>query len=164
MRRYGEFMPSASLAGPNLALLLLGGYRKLVDAAIVELEARGFKDARSSEHYALSAIESGADSAAELGRRLSVTKQAAAKTIDVLLERGYITREADPTDARRKRLALTPLGTDLLRQGHEIFNDLRSRFEREIGRQELLALEGHLTVLASAAVRADAPGWVAHAI
>lgn len=158
-------MPSVSFAGPNLALLLLGGYRKLVDAAVVELEARGFKDARAPEHYALSAIESGADSASELGRRLSVTKQAAAKTIDVLLERGYITRDADPTDARRKRLALTPLGTDLLRQGHEIFNDLRSRFQRQIGRQELLALEAHLAVLiGDAAVRPDAPGWVAHAI
>ena len=129
-------MPSASLAGPNLALLLLGGYRKLVDAAVVELEARGFRDARAPEHYALSAIESGADSVSELGRRLSVTKQAAAKTAEALLERGYISRDADPSDARRKRLTLTPLGTDLLRQGHQIFNELRARFEEQIGRKE----------------------------
>lgn len=158
-------MSSDPLAGPNLALLLLGGYRTLVDAAVAELEARGFKDARAPEHYALNAIESGADSASELGRRLSVTKQAAAKTIDLLLTRGYITRDVDPTDARRKRLALTPLGTDLLRQGHEIFNELRSRFQRQIGRKELLALEANLTVLVgNTPVRSDAPGWVAHAI
>ena len=158
-------MPSASFAGPNLALLMLGGYRKLVDAAVVELEARGFKDVRVPEHYALVAIESGADNASELGRRLSVTKQAAAKTIDVLLERGYITRDADPTDARRKRLTLTPLGTDLLRQGHEIFNELRTRLQRQIGRKELLALEAHLAVLVGdTPVRRDAPGWVAQAI
>jgi DNA-binding MarR family transcriptional regulator len=158
-------MPSASLAGPNLALLLLGGYRKLVDAAVVELEARGFRDARAPEHYALSAIESGADSVSELGRRLSVTKQAAAKTAEALLERGYISRDADPSDARRKRLTLTPLGTDLLRQGHQIFNELRARFEEQIGRKELLALEAHLSVLVgNAPVRPDAPGWVAHAI
>jgi DNA-binding MarR family transcriptional regulator len=158
-------MPSASLAGPDLALLMLGGYRTLVDAAVAELEARGFKDARAPEHYALVAIESGADNASELGRRLSVTKQAAAKTIDVLLERGYITRDADPADARRKRLTLTPLGTDLLRQGHEIFNELRTRFQRQIGRKELLALEAHLAVLAGdTPARPDAPGWVARAI
>jgi hypothetical protein len=48
---------------------------------------------------------------------------------------------------RRKRLTLTPLGTDLLRQGHEIFNELRTRFQRQIGRKELLALEAHLAVL-----------------
>ena len=158
-------MPSASSAGPNLALLLLGGYRKLVDAAVVDLEARGFKDVRVPEHYAMVAIESGADNASELARRLSMTKQAAAKTIDVLLERGYITRDADPTDARRKRLALTPLGTDLVRQGREIFNELRARFQRQIGRKELLALEAHLAVLVGdTPVRRDAPGWVAQAI
>ena len=158
-------MPSASFAGPNLALLMLGGYRKLVDAAVVELEARGFKDVRAAEHYAMVAIDSGADNASELGRRLSVTKQAAAKTIDVLLERGYIKRDADPTDARRKRLMLTPLGTDLVRQGHEIFNELRTRFQRQIGRKELLALEAHLAVLVGGTpIRPDAPGWVAQAI
>ena len=108
-----------SFAGPNLALLMLGGYRKLVDTAVVEFEARGFEDVRASENFAMRAIESGADNASELGRRMSVTKQAAAKTIDALLHRGYITRDADPTNARRKRLALTPLGTDLLRQGEE---------------------------------------------
>ncbi|HEY2025629.1 MAG TPA: MarR family transcriptional regulator, partial [Gemmatimonadaceae bacterium] len=100
-----------------------------------------------------------------LGRRLSVTKQAAAKTIGVLLERGYITRDADQTDARRKRLTLTALGTDLLRQGREIFNELRTQFQRQIGRKELLALEAHLAELAGdTPVRRDAPGWVAQAI
>ena len=158
-------MPSASFAGPNLALLMLGGYRKLVDAAVVELEARGFKDVRAPEHYALVAIESGADNASELGRRLSVTKQAAAKTIDVLLERGYITRDTDPADARRKRLTLTLVGTDLLRQGREIFNELRARFQRQIGRKELLALEAQLGVLiGDTPVRRDAPGWVGQAV
>jgi DNA-binding MarR family transcriptional regulator len=83
----------------------------------------------------------------------------------VLLERGYITRDADPIDARRKRLTLTPLGTDLLRQGHEIFNELRARFQRQIGRKELLALEAHLAILVGdTPVRPDAPGWVAQAI
>ncbi len=154
-----------SFAGPNLALLMLGGYRKLVDTAVVELEARGFEDVRASENFAMRAIESGADNASELGRRMSVTKQAAAKTIDALLHRGYITRDADPTDARRKRLALTPLGTDLLRQGEEIFNELRARLQRQIGRKELVALETHLAVLVGdTPVRPDAPGWVSQAI
>ncbi|HEY2652599.1 MAG TPA: hypothetical protein VGI50_11790, partial [Solirubrobacteraceae bacterium] len=93
------------------------------------------------------------------------TKQAAAKTIHVLLERGYITRDADSADARRKRLTLTPLGTDLLRQGRQIFNELRTRLQRQIGRNELLALEAHLAVLVGdTTVRPDAPGWVAQPI
>jgi DNA-binding MarR family transcriptional regulator len=158
-------MASSTFAGPNLALLLLGGYRKLVDAAITELAGMGYDDVRASENFAMRAIESGANSASELGRRMSVSKQAAAKIIDALLERGYLTREADPTDARRKQLALTPLGTDLLRQGEKVFNRLRKNFERQIGPAELQALEAHLSVLVGdAPVRVDAPGWVSQAM
>jgi hypothetical protein len=52
-----------------------------------------------------------------------------------------------------------------LRQGHEIFNELRTQFQRQIGRKELLALEAHLAVLVGdTLVRPDAPGWVAQAI
>jgi MarR family len=77
-------------SGPALALLLLGCYRKLVDEAVVGLAERGFKDVRPVHDFALRAIAAGADSASELGRSLSVSKQAAAKTIATLLERGYV--------------------------------------------------------------------------
>src|ERR1035437_4777294 len=106
-----------SRSGADLALLLLGGFRALVDAASVELADRGYEDVRPVHDFAMRAIAAGADSASELGRRLSITKQSAAKTIAVLQERGYVTRDTDPRDARRKRLQVTELGFDVLRQG-----------------------------------------------
>ena len=90
-----------SRSGADLALLLLGGFRSLVDAATAELAVRGYEDVRPVHDFAMRAIAAGADNASELGRRLSVSKQAAAKTIAVLQERGYVAREADPLDARR---------------------------------------------------------------
>lgn len=151
--------------GPNLALLLLGGYRKLVDAAVAELAARGFDDVRPAHDFAMRAIESGADNASELGRCMSVTKQAAAKTIEVLLERGYITREPDPTDARRKQLAVSPLGAEVMQVGEQLFNELRTDFQEQIGRKELQEFEKHLRALVGdRPVRLDAPGWVANVI
>jgi DNA-binding MarR family transcriptional regulator len=151
-------------SGADLALLLLGGYRTLVDAAVVELAARGYDDFRPVHDFALRAIAAGADSASELGRRTSVSKQAAAKTIAVLVERGYVAREPDPGDARRKRLQVTPLGVDVLRQGEAIFDELRAGWVRQIGAAELASLEARLRELVGdGAVRADAPGWVAQA-
>jgi DNA-binding MarR family transcriptional regulator len=145
-------------------LLLLGGYRKLVDNAVAELAARGFDDVRPSHDFAMRAIGSGADSAAELGRRMSMTKQGAARIIDLLLERGYLVRDANPTDARRKRLTVTPLGAEVMREGEQIFNQLRNRFRRQIGRTQLRALESHpATLVGDTPVRLDAPGWVANA-
>ena len=57
------------LAGASrLALLLLGGHRALVDAAMVELAARGYDDFRPVHDFAMRAIAAGADSASDLDR------------------------------------------------------------------------------------------------
>lgn len=150
-------------SGPQLALLLLGSYRKLVDAAVAELDLRGFKDVRPVHDFALRAIAAGADSASELGRRLTVSKQAAAKTIGVLLERGYIVRADDPADRRRKRIEVTPLGFDVMRTGEAIFDELREGWGRQMSAGELETLEAQLRrFVGDAPVRSEAPGWVAH--
>ncbi|MBZ6194397.1 MarR family winged helix-turn-helix transcriptional regulator [Streptomyces olivaceus] len=148
-----------SRSGADLALLLLGGFRSLADAATAELARRGHEDVRPVHDFAMRAIAAGADNASELGRRLSVSKQAAAKTVAVLQERGHVAREADPLDGRRKRLRVTPLGHEVLRQGEAIFDELREEWEQRIGPDALATLETHLTALVgSRPVRLDAPG------
>lgn len=150
-------------SGADLALLLLGSYRRLVDAVVAELAARGHPDVRPVHDFALRAVDSGADSASELGRRLSVSKQAAAKTIAVLQERGYVTRVADPGDARRKRIEVTPRGFDVMRQGEAVFDRLRDEWEQRLGTRELAVLETQLAALVGdEPVRIDAPGRAAH--
>jgi DNA-binding MarR family transcriptional regulator len=151
-----------SRSGADLALLLLAGFRSLVDAAMAELEANGYDDVRPVHDFAMRAISAGADNASELGRQMSVSKQAAAKTIAVLQERGYVAREADPKDARRNRLQVTALGLEVLSKGEAIFNDLRKQWELQIGPLQLEQLEAHLaTLVGSPSVRLDTPGWMA---
>jgi DNA-binding MarR family transcriptional regulator len=151
-----------SRAGADLALLLLGGFRSLVDAATAELAARGHVDFRPSHEFAMRAIIGGADTASDLGRRTAVSKQAAAKTIAVLVQRGYVSSEPDPADARRNRLQVTPLGREVLREGEAVFEELRARWERKLGADALARLEADLaTLVGDDAVRVDAPGWVA---
>ncbi|SNY46835.1 MarR family winged helix-turn-helix transcriptional regulator [Paractinoplanes atraurantiacus] len=151
-----------SRSGADLALLLIGGFRTLVDAAIADLAAQGYEDVRPIHDFAMRAIADGADSASELGRRLSITKQSAARTIGVLRERGYVTIAPDPRDARRKQLQVTALGFEVMRAGEAIFDDLRARWASQIGATELAALEKHLAALVGAApIRFDTPGWMA---
>ena len=151
-----------SRTGADLALLLLGGFRALADAARVELARRGYEDVRPAHDFAMRAIIAGASNASDLGRRLSVSKQAAAKTIAVLEARGYVESGADPIDARRKRLQVTALGFEVMRQGEAIFDDLREQWARQVGSAELESLEAHLrTLVGTSPVRFDAPGWIA---
>src|SRR5450631_4517138 len=151
-----------SRSGATLTMLLISSFRSLVDAAHVELAERGYEDVRPVHDFAIRAIAAGADSASELGRHLSITKQSAAKTIAVLQERGYVARDPDPRDARRKRLEVTDLGFDMLRQGEAIFDELRDLWAQRIGAAGLESIEDHLTALVGAQpVRFDTPGWIA---
>ena len=151
-----------SRSGADLALLLLGGFRLMVDAATTELASRGYPDFKPAHEFALRAIVAGADSASDLGRRTAVTKQAAAKTIAVLTERGYVVSAPDPGDARRKRLQVTERGFDAMAQGEAILDRVRGEWEKKIGQAEVAKLQAQLaTLVGDAAVRLDAPGWVA---
>ncbi len=147
-------------------MLLLGGFRSLVNAAEAELARRGYEDVRPVHDFAMRAIGAGADNASELGRRLSVSKQAAAKTIAVLVERGYVARDADPLDARRKRLQVTKLGFAVMREGEAIFDELRDRWAEQIGPAKLKTLEKQLSELVGPSpVRLDdTPGWMARGL
>ncbi len=149
-------------SGADLALLLLGGFRALADAASAELAARGHEKIRPVHDFAIRTIDAGADTTAELGRQLGVSKQAAAKTIAFLEERGYIVGGADPRDSRRRRFTVTDRGHSLLRTGEQVFDELRERWAQRIGTDELERLEDALRELGRGSqLGLDAPGWLA---
>jgi DNA-binding MarR family transcriptional regulator len=154
-----------SRSGADLAQLLLGGFRLLADQATAELVARGYEEIRPAQEFALQAILSGADNASDLGRRMSVSKQAAAKTIAALEERNYVAREPDPADKRRLRLYVTGHGLAMLREGEEIFDQLREQWQQQVGAGALAQVEATLRQLVgTSAGRLDTPAWLARGL
>ena len=146
--------------GSDLTLLLLAGFRSLADAAQSELAARGYEDVRPANAFAIRAIASGADTASDLARTLTISKQAAAQTIAVLQARGYVARAVDPNDARRKRLQVTKHGFNMLRESEVIFDELRAQWATQIGAAKLEDMEAHLAQLTGPRpLRFDTPGW-----
>lgn len=148
--------------GSDLVLLLLAGFRSLVAAAESELTARGYTNVRPVSGFALRAIVSGADTASELGRHLTISKQAAAKIITGLQESGYVVSETDPNDARCKRLHVTERGLAMLRESEVVFDELRAEWAKTIGDARLKDMESSLAALLGfAPLRFDTPGWMA---
>lgn len=133
--------------GAELALLLLAGFQALVDDVHDQLEERGHPGVRASHEFALRAIDDGADTAAELGRRLSVTRQGAAKTIAALEKLGYVGREVDPGDGRLKRLRVTDRGREMMTLGAALFDRARDQWAARIGPKQLEVLESQLALL-----------------
>ena len=122
-----------SRSGADLALLLLGGFRFMADEAAQRLAARGHPGVRPSHDFALRAVAAGAQSVSEVGRRASVSKQAAAKTIAFLEDRGYVVRNPDPGNVRLTLLAVTDRGRALMCEGEAVFDELRTEWESQVG-------------------------------
>jgi len=162
--------PGSGLAGPpepsdppgfELPLLLLHGFRVLIDELHTELARQGHPDMRPMHGFVFQAIGPDGTTAAQLARRLGVSKQAAGKTIDHLERLGYTERAPDPADARRKVVRLTGRAVDALARSARVFDELRARWARVIGEARLRALESDLRRVTSAeAFRLDIPGWL----
>ena len=135
-----------SRPGFELPLLLLAGFREMVDETHRRLAELGHPDVRSAHGFAMQAIGAGA-TASEVARRLGVSKQAAAKTIERLVELGYVVPAPDPRDARRKVLAPTRRGHDMLRHSAAIFEDIRTQWAERIGEGQLDRLHEDLARL-----------------
>jgi DNA-binding MarR family transcriptional regulator len=156
--------PSAnSEVGPSyeLPLLLLAGFRGVIDEAHQELAGLGHPDLRPAHGFALQAIGTFGATAADVGRRLGVSKQAAGKTIDRLTELGYVTRGTEAADRRRKLVRLTPRGSQALTLSAESFARVRARWATELGADRVAALEADLRTMAvGQPFRLDLPGWL----
>jgi len=151
---------AGSRAGFELPLRLFLGFRVLIDDLHAELARQGHPGVRPVHGFALQAIGMDGTTAADLGRALGVSKQAAAKTVETLAQLGYVRRATDPNDARRKMILLTKRGTDCLVRSARIFDELRAGWARQLGEKRLSALEEDLrTVTAEQAFRLDVPGW-----
>lgn len=153
-------MTTPDRPGFVLPLLLLAGFRTLIDDLHAELARQGHPDLRPLHGFVLQAVGVDGTTASELGQRLGVSKQAAGKTVDRLVALGYLERADDPADARRKLVRMTEHGLDGLRRSAVVFDELRDRWAATLGPDRVAALEDDLHVVASANFfRLDVPGW-----
>src|SRR5918992_3786690 len=148
--------------GWMLPLLLFGGFRTLIDRLHAELAREGHPDVRPAYGFAMQAIGREGATASELGRRLGVSKQAAGKTVDRLVELGYAERSTDAADARRKLVRLTPRGYDALARSAAVFEQLRTEWAAQLGADGVRSLDVALrAVVPPTAIRLDAASWLA---
>lgn len=74
----------------------------------------------------------------ELAKILGISRQACNKTVNLIVEAGYIKRIDDPDDARAKLMVLTVRGKKLREDGLEALADLDDRFVELSGRAPIM--------------------------
>ena len=153
-------MATPDRPGFALPLLLLAGFRTLVDDLHAELARQGHPELRPAHGFVLQAVGPDGTTASDLGQRLGVSKQAAGKTVDRLVALGYLERVDDPADARRKLVRMTAKGRDGLHRSAVVFDELRNRWAATLGADRVAAIEDDLRRMVPADVfRLDVPGW-----
>jgi DNA-binding MarR family transcriptional regulator len=149
------------MSGAEMALRLFGAFRSLVDDLHDELARRGHPHVRPAHGFALQALGRDGATASELAVLLGVSKQAAGKTVNGLAALGYVERTTDSGDARRRTVVVTASGQEVLRLSAEVFEQLRSEREQQVGSARMRETEEALRRLdRGTTLRVDAAAWL----
>jgi DNA-binding MarR family transcriptional regulator len=127
-----------------LARLMAMAYRSLVDSLHEELAERGWRDVRPQYGYVLLACRERPTTSGEIAALLGVSKQAAGKLIDAMVESGLLLRRSSADDARAKPLVLSARGRRLLLTVEEVYTGIEDGWAAVIGRRRLEALRNDL--------------------
>jgi DNA-binding MarR family transcriptional regulator len=95
---------------PDLAIILAAANRCLNDRLVGAVRETGARDIRPAFGFVIRAVDAEEPTVGRLAELLGVTRQAASKLADEMVERGYLLRASDPDDRRRTRLRLSAKG------------------------------------------------------
>ncbi|BEU98547.1 MarR family transcriptional regulator [Acidovorax sp. DW039] len=124
---------------------LLGHAMRRFDARVLQLMARSVdvplalsnlaaRDQVSAAHIHLTRhLALGGDRLTDLAQRAGMTKQSMAQLVDQCEAWGLVTREADPHDARARRVRFTPTGLAWLQGFREAVAQAEAEFRAEVG-------------------------------
>ncbi|MGH9047492.1 MAG: MarR family winged helix-turn-helix transcriptional regulator [Acidimicrobiales bacterium] len=126
-------MDSAGERGPSaFPTLLHAAQHAYVSALHTALKAAGFEDLPPSGYRVAIYLAGGGTGLQELAQRLSVSKQATSRVVDVLVKRQYCERVSNEMDRRRATVVLTEHGRAAAREIRKAAMRLNATIERRV--------------------------------
>lgn len=134
---------------PDLTTMLLRAHRGLAAAAAAAMAERGYGDVRPGHGVVLRTVDRRSGSRlGDLAARAGIAKQSMMQVVDDLEARGYVTRVADPSDARARLVRLTAEGRRCATEYGRVVRGLEARIRRRLGDRDDQALRAALEALA----------------
>jgi len=130
---------------PTLMRAARGVYAQSIRA---RLHAIGVDDLPRNGVFVLAGIEPTGGPRQDLPAGLGVSKQAVSQVIDVLVNRGYLTRGPDPGDRRRISLELTGRGQEVVDAALRGVEDVDQRLLERVSADQVEAMRVVLATLA----------------
>ncbi|HEV8064410.1 MAG TPA: MarR family transcriptional regulator [Acidimicrobiales bacterium] len=150
----GERLGAADdISLPTLLAMAAQTYGQAIQAALAEA---GYGDVPRTGYRIVGTLTRGGLSVQELARRHGVSKQAIGRLVEVLVVRGYVARQDDPSDRRRVILQLTDRGREATEAGRGAIAKIDAALGRATSQADLAA--ARRTLRALAAVGSDGRG------
>jgi DNA-binding MarR family transcriptional regulator len=113
--------------------------RQLLDQA---LSTYGLSQAQSEIIYYL--LQQDNQTQADLSRKLKVSAPTITKMVDVLIEKGFLTRIDDMLDARRKQVQLTPRGMQFQNEIAAAQRHVELTLRKDFSKDEIIMLQTYI--------------------
>jgi DNA-binding MarR family transcriptional regulator len=121
----------------HLKNLLLMRFEWFEDALMKALRGTPYEGTTRAESRILSHLHYRQMSAADLGRVLAISRQAAHRTVQRLIRKGWLVTKPHPTNARIKLIQPSPAIT---RSAFARLDALEARLAKKLGRRKVAAL------------------------
>ena len=130
---------------PTLMVSARGTYAQSIRA---QLHRIGATDLPANGVFILAGIDVAGGPRQDFPAELGITKQAVSQAIDVLVNRGYLTRRTDPGDRRRVVLELTGRGEEVVDAALGGIEAVDRQLEERVSAEQIAAMRAALTALA----------------
>ncbi len=130
----------SSAAGPNLAYLLIKGFRWFERGMRLDAEFSHLPPLTAAQLLALASLDKNGTSISELARRSTVTRQAMHQLVGDLQRMNLVETVDSPADKRVKLVKLTLLGRTLDDKAIEVITKLEEELCGRLGAKGVNAL------------------------
>ncbi|HYX35095.1 MAG TPA: MarR family transcriptional regulator [Oligoflexus sp.] len=139
-----HLQPLETIPTGRLVLNLMRAFEKHL---IRQLERMGVDNLTFSDINLLRQIPSSGIRISQLAQEAMISKQAVAKNITSLQERGYLQVSEDPKDARARIVTFSAHGRKLLKQAVTVISSIDESYSACLGADRYRALRADLDVL-----------------
>ncbi len=105
------------------------------EAVMKRVEEQGYPGIRFAQGFLIQHLVGGEPTVGEVAEAQGVSPQAVSQMLDELVALGYVERRVDTQDARRRRLALTALGWEMIEATRDARRAVEASLVRRIGRR-----------------------------
>lgn len=132
---------------PTVAYLLFSAYREMETRIFTALTRAGYGDVTPAQARLFRNIRPEGTRLTDIAQAANISKQTAGFLVDQLVRSGYVTRVADPADARARLVKIAPKGAAAIPIATAVVAKVEAEWAAQLGADRMRSLRDALQAL-----------------